>query len=281
MKKARIEIDGQTFEVEAYGFVQARDANPKVTLSPSCLACGQRAYLNDEKGARNFRTVNHEITKRGKQQRLPGFSHHPKNPDKDCVFYLADDPRFKGILSKNVFQKEERDRNITIVNAPKMRSAIDDMQQTLMKHLTGEPQISDADKKRLNDVEKKLMSWVGLADHPWIVGYLAPVLMGSRLKQFRSTVNRVEYKPVGEQSIPVKGLDGQSRDFSIPRELRFSFSNGDDENPEAIKLDGKPLIFKISAEDAANLVREARGLPPRSAQPTQRCPQYKTQMGLL
>lgn len=269
MKHARIIVEGETLRVDAAAFVRARDAHPKTDLHPECLECGQRVFMNDEKGAKGFRLVNLEITKRGKKQKTPGFSHHPSIKNKDCSLYLANDPRFQGIHRDNEFEAKEHARNLEVLNKPNMRQAIEDVQTFFMHRLTGQPKISAADKKRLNDIEKKLLSWKGLADHPWVLGYVGPMLLGSYKKQMIRGVTRIEYRDVGKQWLSVNSLDGEERLLVIPEKIQLCYSPKDGKPPRPLLRDGQPVEFEVSRSFAFKIAQplaEARREAKRAAQ---------------
>ena len=278
MKHARILIDGKPLRVDAAAYVRARDAHPKTDLHPTCLECSQRVYMNDEKGAKGFRLLNLEITKRGKRQKITGFSHHPKNENKDCSLYLANDPRFSSIHENNEFDVKERARNLEALNKVNMRQAIEDVQTFFIHRLTGRPQISADDKKHLANIERKLLSWKGLADHPWILGYIGPMLLGARKKQMKPGLTSIEYLAVGKQLLSVASLDGEERMMEIPQKIQLCYTPADGKQPESLKRGGTiPVEFEVSRNFAFKIAqtqakarrkaREAAVKPPAPVQP--------------
>ncbi len=279
MKRARIYIEGndQSLVLDAAGFVRLRDELGAKALNPCCIECGEKVFLNDEKGALGFRSVNKEITKRGQIQKRPGFSHHKDNANKECSLYFAADPRFSGLHAGNQFDILEKRRNEAALDIPRMRESLVDIETFFMHRLTGSPHISPEDRKALDDAQKKLLSWTGVADHPWVLAYVTPVLIGSRVKKFRDgNVRRIEYKGVGQQVLSVKSLDGEERFLSIPTKLQLCFSRRDGKEPQPLKRDNMPVEFPVSRDFAHDIALHESKLRKRVATSVERRPENPT-----
>lgn len=256
MKNARAQIraTGKTVVVDAAGYVRLRDQFSKAALSLTCVQCGEPVFLNDEKGAKGFRTVNLEVAKRGQKQKISGFSHYKGNAEKDCPLYFPFDMRFQGLHTANAFDALERERNLAVLNQKNMRAALHETQRFFMQRLTGETQISEEDRKSLDVIEKKLTTMVGLAAEPWTLAYMSVVLVGSRTRPFGKNTCRIEYKGVGEQKFNVTGLDGEKRFLVMPRKIQLCFSRKDAKEPKPLLKNGRPVEFDVSRSFAHGIV---------------------------
>ncbi|MDR3425027.1 MAG: hypothetical protein P4M13_08155 [Alphaproteobacteria bacterium] len=218
------------------------------------MECAEPVFLNDEKGAKGFRLVNLEIVKRGIKQKVPGFSHYENNAGKYCPLYFANNPRYQHVRERNGFDALEKERNLAALNKPLMREAIAEGQRYFMHRLTGDPQISFEDREDLAGMQRRLTSLIGLADHPFILVYLCPLLIGSRWRELGRRRCRVEYKGVGEQRLPVVGLDGAARELYIPMKMQLCFSRLKGKEPRPLLSNGNPVEFEVSRAFAREII---------------------------
>ena len=273
MKTASVEIGGSQVLMDLPAFLRARADNPDIADKTSCPECGERVHTYNEAGALGFRVVNHEVGTRpqGNRRALPGFHHFDHQASDSCSLSFANDPRYSGVRTDNLFSAMDRARNREALDRPGAREAIAVVQTFFMQRLTGQNELSPAHVAELAKVEKRMQSMVGLADHLWVLGYLGPLLLGPQQRDLNGRQVRLEYTAAGRHELPFVGDDGQKRSLFVPDRLVLCFSPkriSGTPNPLRKGKGGPEIAFDVSRHFAVSLVRTAQEagkyrLPPR------------------
>ncbi|MDR3449830.1 MAG: hypothetical protein P4M15_08850 [Alphaproteobacteria bacterium] len=263
--------------VDLATFIRMRDERPELAKGHLfCPECRKAVHTHDEKGALGFRIVNLDVTRRifANRRSAPGFHHYDHGAPLTCSRSLASDPRYKGIREFNEFSEEDRERNVKALMQPNARQAIADIQTFFMKSLTGLDTLLPEDKKILKQVEDRLLTMVGLADHIWIMGYVGPLVLGRRTRFLGGNYVTAEYITTGRQILKIKGMDGEERILRVPEKIVLCKSQTDSALPNPMrrgKKHGKRAMERIEfpvsrdfawkvAKDALNRRRAAEAI---------------------
>ncbi len=220
-----------------------------------------------------FRVAMAPVTKRGKklkQSETAVVQHSPPS--------VVDDPRFQGQAIETIFDALEREHNLDALSRKHMRRAIATVHQHLMQPLTGHAFISEADRNALDKIVLDHLSMLGIATYPWILAYMGPLLIGSRMRKFGKNPRRVEYKGAGEQKLTFWGLDGLEREIYVPEKIQLYYS---DNGVRPVFIKGAPVEFPVSQKFAHGIIEpffQGPQLTPSSAaakRDTKKHPRFK------
>ena len=199
-----------------------------------------------QKSGSPFRVALVAGTKRGKR-----LNHPDAVVAQRCPPSVVDDPRFQGQALETIFDALEREHNLEALNSKNMRRAIATVHQHLMHPLTGHVFVSGEDRESLDKIVSDHLSMLGIATYPWILAYIGPLLIGSRMRKFGKKSRRVEYRGVGEKKLTFWGLDGLERELYVPEKIQLCYS---DSGLRPVFAKDVPVEFLVSQKDAHEII---------------------------
>jgi hypothetical protein len=261
VKFQKVYISGNPFKADLPAVLRVSAHDPDVLHNLVCTACGEPARP-DEALARQFRSSQAEVAgkKTSALQSPPdGFSHSHPGAFINCPHYFAKNLPVKLFPKRDTFDARAIEPNRAALESPGKREAIAAVERFLLHRLTGFPTISPNEREKLDNIQKRLLPMVGLADQLWLLGYLGPLLLGERLRPTKGGLRWVVYTGVRDQKLLIQDLDGRERSLHVPQMLGLCYLRKDGTPYPVLDrgIPDKPIRFKVSPDFAEKQARDA------------------------